>query len=410
MNDLFSSKIDDDLFDDEPSNGGQGGQQTTTPAGNGGTMDNGSRFFQEKDNPKTGDENGNGNQPKKQERADDNDIMQRLNSMVTPDMPDELRVGDNDDVVSVILKRNGINPSAIEIHDENGQPQIVSFSELTRDEQIDMLNSIGGQKQYTRQDDNDLDDEEIDLLNSIRKSRMNVSDFVSAIKEQAVNEFLENGGGERLYSVDELDDDDLYMSDYAAKVPNATEEEVVAALEAAKANPQVFKRTMEGMRETYKQQEEAKRQADMQNEEMRVAKQQEEYENIIVDAVGKMSKIQFGELDINLSNDDKEQIASAILDRDITGARYLANLINDPDTLSKMVWFALKGEEGIDQMQRYYRKEITERQSAAYRKGFEDAKNGKNMSYTVQRPKGQQRGNGGFHQIGSLEDIDSGID
>lgn len=412
MNDLFQSEMDDDLFDDGQEGNGGVAQQVVTPQGNGGQMNGGFPGFQEKDDPKTGNEDDDKKDVKPAGKADDNDIMARLNEMVNPTIPDELQVNDNDDVITAMLKKGGINPSAIEIMDENGQPQLVSFSDLSREEQLDMISSIGGasNSQYANDNAPDLDDEEVDLLNSIRKSNMPVNDFINAIREQAIAEYLQSGGGERYYSVNELDDDDLYMSDYKSKVPNATEEEVVAALEAAKTNPQVFERTMQGMRETYKQQEEAIHQQNIQQEEARIAAQQQEYENMIVGAVDKMSQIQLGELDVNLSNDDKEQIASAILDKDVTGTRYLAHLLNDPETLSKMVWFALKGDEGINQMQRYYRKEITERQSAAYKKGFEDAKSGKNMSYTVQRPKGSKQAPGEFRMIGRIEDIDSGID
>lgn len=411
MDDLFQSNMDDDLFDDGQAGAGGGTPQVVAPQGNGGQMGSGFPGFQEKDEPKGGEDDDK-KDVKPAGKADDNDIMSRLNEMVNPTIPDELQVNENDDVITTMLKKGGINPSAIEIMDENGQPQLVSFSDLSREEQLDMISSIGGASNPQHGDDNapDLDDEEVDLLNSIRKSNMPVNDFINAIREQAISDYLQSGGNERYYSVDELNDDDLYMSDYKSKVPNATEEEVIAALETAKSNQQVFERTMQGMRETYKQQEEAIHQQNIQQEEARIAAQQQEYESMIVGAVDKMSQIQLGELDVNLSNDDKEQIASAILDKDVTGTRYLAHLLNDPETLSKMVWFALKGDEGINQMQRYYRKEITEKQSAAYKKGFEDAKTGKNMSYTVQRPKGQRQAPGEFRTIGRIEDIDSGID
>lgn len=412
--DLFSSSIDDELFDDGQVDNSGVSKAPVTPQGNDGQMSSGFHGFEDKDDPKTGNEESK-NEPKPVGKADDGDIMNRLNEMVNPAIPEDLQVNENDDVITTMLKKGGINPAAIEIHDENGQPQLVSFSDLSREEQLDMIASIAPAVTPNSLGDNenepDLEDEEVDLLNSIRKSNMSVESFIGAIKEQAINEYLQSGGDERYYSVDELEDDDLYMSDYKSKVPNATEDEVIAALETAKTNPQIFERTMQGMRETYKQQEELIHQQTIQQEEERLAAQQQEYENMVVGAVDNMSQIQLGTIDVTLSNDDKEQIASAILDKDVTGTRYLAHLLNDPGTLSKMVWFALKGDECIDQMQRYYSKEITETRSIAYKKGFEDAKNGKNMSYSVSRPKSSQRRNTNeFRTIGGIEDIDNGID
>ena len=75
-----------------------------------------------------------------------------------------------------------------------------------------------------------------------------------------------------------------------------------------------------------------------------------------------------------------------------------------------MVWYATKGENAIDEMQRYYMNEINTRQKAAYQKGFEDAKNGKGMSYVVNRParKGNQQPQ--FRSVARVEDIDAGMD
>lgn len=404
--DLFQSAMDDDLFDDNPGGGTQ--QQTTvTPAGGGGTM--GGAVPPTTNTPPV--DMGGTQQQQQQQKGDDNDIMSRLNGMVSG-AGGGSHIEDGDDVLTAYLKKNGMNPDAIEIQDENGQSQLVSFSDLSKAEQLDMISSLSAPNNNDNGNDYDLDNEEVDLLNSIRKSNMNVQDFIAAVREQAVSEYINSGGGEKYYSVDELNDDDLFLSDYKHRVPNATEEEAMAALETSKSNPQVFQRTMQGMRENYKQQEEQIEQARIEQQEREAEAQYQQYEQMIVSAVDKMSKFQLGEINVSLSADDKNDIASTILDKDVTGTRYLAQLINDPEKLSKMVWFATKGEEGINQMQRYYRKEIADKQSAAYRKGFEDAKSGKNMSFSVQRPKSQQQTqqrNQGFQTIGRVEDIDAGI-
>lgn len=118
--------------------------------------------------------------------------------------------------------------------------------------------------------------------------------------------------------------------------------------------------------------------------------------------------MKIGELTANLSNQDKEDIASFILDSSVSGRRYLQDALNDPETLFKMAWWITKGEDAIDQMQRYYRQQVMEKQTASYKKGYEDAKNGKNMSFVVQR-SGRPR-NGGHKAIPSLADLDEGLD
>lgn len=386
--DLYSSTIDDDLFDDQP------GQTTVTQPvqPQQGVMTPGGP-----EPPVTTPQMNAGN-------ADDNDIIGRLNDRISSN------AGQQGDYLSTYLKSAGIDPDNIQIMDEDGTPSYVNFSQLSDSDKLDLLNSTRNTGQETSNQEDDLDDDEIDLINSIRKSRMSINDFMDAIRQDAVNRYVQSGANQYM-SVDQVSDDDLYLSDFKSKVPNATAEDAAASLQAAKSNPEVYKRMIDGMRQAYKQQEEEFHQQQIEQSEAELKRRQEEYEDVIVNAVEGISRMKLGELTSSLSNDDKEDIASAILDSDVAGNRYLAQMINDPETLTRMVWYALKGEEAIDQMQRYYKNEINTRQQAAYKKGFEDAKNGKGMSYVVQKPAGNKRQNKPlFTPVASLEDIDAGLD
>lgn len=63
--------------------------------------------------------------------------------------------------------------------------------------------------------------------------------------------------------------------------------------------------------------------------------------------------------------------------QDATGMSYLNKAINDPQTLTKMSWYALHGDEAIDNMRNYYEHQITEIRRTSYAKGLEDGKSGK---------------------------------
>lgn len=391
--DLFSSNIDDDLFDDvTPS----GVQQQVNPNNNPGQMVGQNAVIAA--NPNAIQTGG---------RSDDNELLNRLNDNAAATFKDDDNNG-NEDVLSSYLRSMGIDPNNIQVDDENGNPSYSSFNSLSKTEQLDLLQSLSGGSNESS-NDYDLDDDEIDLINSIRRSKMSIEDFVTTIQNRAVQNYVNSGGGQQYYDIDQLTDDDLFISDYKNRVPDATEDEVVAALNAAKTNPQSYERMMDGLRDTYKKQEEAIYQQRLQESEDRTKRQQQEYEGLIVDTLNGMSNMKLGDLDAQLSDEDKEDIASAILDSDATGTRYLVGLINDPETLSKMVWYALKGDEAINQMQRYYKNEINNRQQAAYQKGFEDAKNGKGMSYVVKKPVSKPS-RGQFKDIPTLDDLDAGLD
>lgn len=125
------------------------------------------------------------------------------------------------------------------------------------------------------------------------------------------------------------------------------------------------------------------------------AQQSREFENVIVDAIQNNDSIDLGDSSLDLSDDDKNQLASFILDSDSTGTRYIAKALNDPKTLVKMAWYALKGEEAFGQIQDYYKQKISEVAKYNYNKGYWDYKSGKapNSAKAVVRKKVATGGN-----------------
>lgn len=418
---LFSSSIDDDLFGDDNSGGQQGGNNGNGNSGtsfNGGTM--GGNL--------PGNEGGNGGQQNnnnnnKGGKVEDEEIINAMRNRMQGGDPfagerkgdndnnfgggSGLIINDNDDAISYILKKNMIDPSKISVTGENGEQETVRFNDLTREEQLDILSSLMSENNNNKNDDNNgLNDDEADLINSIRRNRMDVSSFINAIRENAIQQYLEDNNGQ--YSFSDLSDDDIFINDYKTRVPDATEQECIDALNAMKSNPNSFKRMVDGIRENYKKQEDIIRENNIRDKQEKERQRLEKEENLVVDTINKFSNMKIGELAANLSNQDKEDIASFILDSNVSGVRYLQEALNDPETLFKMAWWVTKGEDAVDQMQRYYRQQIMEKQTASYKKGYEDAKNGKNMSFVV--PRNDRSRNGGHKAIPSLADLDEGLD
>lgn len=420
---LFSSSIDDDLFDDD--NGGQGGNnnQLNNPPFNNGVM--GGNIPGQNDNNGGNNNNNNKNNNNNPGHVEDEDIINAMRGSLQGGDPlgrnnnnnnnnnssfgngSGLIIDDNDDAISYILKKNMIDPSKISMTGENGEQEQVKFSDLSRDEQIDILTSlVSGKNDDDNNGNNDLSDDEIDLISSIRRNRMDVSSFINAIRENAIQQYIEDTKDQ--YSFSDLSDDDIFINDYKSKVPNATEQECIEALNTMKSNPNMFKKMVDGIREAYKQQEDIIRENNIRDRQEKERKRLENEENLIIDTINKNSAMKFGELTANLSNDDKEDIASFILDKNVSGRRYLQEALNDPDTLFEMAWWVTKGKDAINQMQRYYMQQIMDKQTASYKKGYEDAKNGKNMSFVVQRDSRSR--NGGHKAIPSLADLDEGLD
>jgi hypothetical protein len=52
--------------------------------------------------------------------------------------------------------------------------------------------------------------------------------------------------------VDSISDDELFMGDLKLRTPDITDEELLNALDAAKANPELFEKQIQGLRTEYK--------------------------------------------------------------------------------------------------------------------------------------------------------------
>lgn len=310
---------------------------------------------------------------------------------------------DDEDLITSILKSRNIDPEAVNIEDESGNINTVKFSDLSKEEQLDILNAQDIQDN-NEDSEYDLDDDEIDLINAIRNANLSPKEYLNNYRDQILREAYQQDASN---TVDNLTDDELFLADLRSKVPDITDDEATQALEIEKTNEDLFNKKMNAMRDSYKQLE-AQQLEQSQNE----AKQQEaeryaEFENQIVNAIQDASNgIDLGNsMSLAWTTDDMNEIASFILDEDATGQRYLAKALSNPQTLVEMAWFALKGKEALSQISDYYKAQITEASKTNYNKGYEDAQKGnkKNEVKTVVRKP--SRSSNTKREL-SIEDLD----
>lgn len=267
---------------------------------------------------------------------------------------------EKEDVITMILKDKGIeDPTKIKFTDDNGNLQDKNWNDLTAEEQYNILN--------TPQDtsDTDLDDEEIEFINQLRLSGLSPEEYINSLTNTPSVEMP-------TYKVDDIPDDELFVLDLQARSENMTEDELVSALQTAKANEELYNKQIAGIREEYRQLEDQDR---SQKEALQQAEQEEILQQVQQDVLGKIDSLNsIGNLDIELSNDDKNELAEFMLGKDQAGVSYLGKAINDTETLTKMAWFALYGEQALDDIQEYFSDQITKARQAGYEEGLKASK------------------------------------
>ena len=311
----------------------------------------------------------------------------------------------DDDLVTALLKSKGIKDiTAIKMEAEDGSIEEKDFNSLSREEQLSILMSSESPADTSPQ----LYDDEIDFLNEVRDNNISVNDYINWIRQQAVEDYINSISSENS-DIDSLSDEDLFLLDLKDTSPDLTDEECIAALEHEKENQVLWEKRMQGLRNSYKAKETARREEEeflRQEEEQRQAV---EFQNAIQEAVGRVDSI--GEFD--LDDEDKEEIAEFILGVDKTGTRYFARALNDPETLTRMAWFALNGEDALETLSKYYKEQIDAYSRANYKKGFEDGQKGKQpdkpavtTKTTVRKPESKTTPQGGYKPISTPYYID----
>lgn len=274
----------------------------------------------------------------------------------------------SDDLTNEVLRLKGISdPSKIKFEDESGAVIERSWDTLTRSEQ---LNILVGQEQ----EDNDLDDDEIELLNTIRNSGMSVNEFLANMQQsQEVPE--------KSYKIDQLSDEDVYALDLLEKVgsDNISDEELEQAINNAKQNETLFKKTVEGLRKEYirlQQDEEAQ----LANEQ--AAQQEAAYRQFATSITNEIRGLNsFAGQELELSEEDSEELAAFMLDLDEQGTSAFGRALQDPSLFTKAAFWLLNEEQIIE--------ELTKQMQENYKRGYEAAKAdlGKNKSAVVFKPQ-----------------------
>ena len=261
-----------------------------------------------------------------------------------------------DDLTTEVLKLRGIsNPDKIKFEDESGAITERSWDSLTKEEQINIL----ADSREHQETNNDLAEDEIDLINAIRNSGMSVQDYMQTITPQ-INQPQDTN------QFDAMSDEDLYAFDILNKVgnDNITDEELDAALEAAKANETLFKKTVDGLRQQYNRLQEEQKQ-NIANQQQAAAQQRyQAFANVVNNQIDNFNS--FAGQPIQLSNQDKDNLSEFMLALDEDGSSALDKALQDPKLLTKAAFWLLNEQELIAELQK--------QQQDAYTRGYNAGK------------------------------------
>ena len=312
---------------------------------------------------------------------DDDDDVIASNQIEEPTVVEPVIQNDNDDsLISDFLKTKGIEDySKIKFEDDEGDIIERNWDDLSREEKFNILNTPTTTAQPVNENDNDLSDDEINLLNQIRETGLSPEQFIQNIIQN------NQQPQEPQYKIDDLSDDEVYILDLESRVGELTDEEAAQALVNAKQNEEFYTKQVEGIRKEYKEREDFQNQQEQASLEEQQQQAFQEYQEKIINAINGFDSI--GNLDLNFEDKDKEELAEFMLSQDEKGVNYLYQALQDPETLTRVAWFILNGEEAFNNVSDYFTNQIKLVSENQYKKGLEDGKKGTSSKLFIDNSK-----------------------
>lgn len=275
-----------------------------------------------------------------------------ISSELTPDQDNffndnQTSEEEGNSLLDTYLRSKGIENSKVTILDDNEDEKEVDFYELSKSEQLDILNTISQNESET-----DLDNGEIELINHLRSNNLSVEDFLEGYKQSIIEELGVQSASQN-YDIDAYDDQELFLLDLKNKY-NLTDEQLVKELEKELQDETIFKTKVDVLREEYKKLEDQYNENQQVEFEKQREKEYEQFSDTMVNIALQTPEF-YG---IELEDDEKNEVLSFLLDLDENGTSEFYKTLNDPKRMYEAAWFLRYGKESFDALKNAYESEM----------------------------------------------------
>lgn len=247
-------------------------------------------------------------------------------------------------VVNKYLESKGFVDSKIKVVDENNEESEVLFSELSEEEQLDILNSISTNNNYS--------DQELDWVNQLRNNNLTMDSFLELYRQSVIDE-INQQESTISYDIDSYNDEELYLLDLKSRY-DLSEDELQKELERELEDKDRFSKKITKIREEYKDledQEKANQKAQFE------AQQQQEYDGFVNQMLGVAQRTSEYH-GLELEDSDKNETLSYLVELDAAGTSKFYRDLNDPQKLFEAAWYLKHGKDAFKIISEAYEAEI----------------------------------------------------
>lgn len=278
------------------------------------------------------------------------------------------------------LTEHGIAAGMVTIDTEEGEVD-KHFNDLSDDEQFNVLKSLaerGGSKVGAEYG---LDEEETKLVNFVREQEGSIEDIVEGMAQQRVDEMI---ALQQSSSVDftTMSSDAIYTKWLQETNPDATDDEIADELTSAKEG-KFFETNVGRIKSDMIQSQVVASDKQAAEDEIEYQQDLDRDRQSIVHAVEGITNVN----GFPITDEDKNFVLSKVLEVGESGdSLFMEEVFSNPEILFKTALTHYMGEDQLNSMETYYKKEITK----ASKRGAQDLIDGATpVQFNGSKPKAE---------------------
>ena len=299
----------------------------------------------------------------------------------TPESEENEPVGD---FISEYLKDYGItDPAKIQMQNDKGEIEEVDFNSLSDTEKLNIFRELSNPG---------LSDYEVQVVDYLRRNNASLEDVIGFYQQKAIEDYLNahpEAAHQRVYSIDEYTDDEVYLADLKNKYPDFTDEELTAKLDSAKLNEDLFNKEVEAIRTNLKNIEEE----ELQQQQFAEQQSYQELQANLQNAMADFSEIALDPDDpktdvLQIEDADKQVMLRYLTELGSDGKSQLVRDLEDPQALIELAYYRTRERDNLTGLTRYWKNELANerKEKAKLQRELDKYKNKEKNSFVVTTP------------------------
>jgi len=287
--------------------------------------------------------------------------------------------------IDLFLSDYGVRGGIIKFEDGES----AHFSELTPEGQQEVLSSLVSKSVPTVEDKFNLDEGEIMFLNALRESgAKSVEEFVNGVVDHRMDTVINEQSASTI-DFKGIADDDIYLMHLRESHPEFDDNDLSEELVKAR-DLKTYLDTVDVLRDSYEERQEALKSEIASNRDRAYYTELEGQRHEIASTINDIGSIAGAEI----QDDVKEYLLHDIMElNEHNDPILMEKIFGDPETMFKASWFLEYGEDYIENLNAYWKKEV----SKATKQGYEQSINGMPGQPTI-------LGGGAGARKGSIDD------